>query len=211
MKNIICKIAIVWSVLSMPYVMANPEQIELEAKAFTTSLEKHLRLIKARFPNDPNALRAVVEEVILTNVDAKYFAYKVLGKHVTKMTELQKLSFVDLLKTSMVNNYIAVLKHYNNESLLLETVNKSESGKTAKAKILIAPVNNSGEKDKKIVLAWRYNKEKGVWKIYDLEAEGISLLQSKQKEIASIINKQGIENMLDLLGNKAKITKNPEG
>ena len=191
--------------------MANSEQIEHEAKAFTTSLEKHLRLIKVRFPDDPNALRAVVEEVILTNVDAKYFAYKVLGKHVTKMTELQKLSFVDLLKTSMVNNYIAVLKHYNNESLLLEAVNKSESGKTAKTRILITPVNNSAAKDKKIVLAWRYNKEKGVWKIYDLEAEGISLLQSKQKEIASIINKQGVENMLDLLGNKAKTTKSIEG
>lgn len=129
-----------------------------------------------------------------------------LGKHGVKMTEQQKLVFTELLKGSMVNNYISVLKHYNNESLILEAVSLSESGKTAKTKILITSVNDLTVKDKKIVLAWRYNKEKEEWKIYDLEAEGISLLQSKQKEIASVINKHGIENMLALLSNKAQVT-----
>lgn len=206
MKNILCKIVIVWSLLNIPHAIANSDQIDLEAKTFTSTLEDQLRLIKVRFPDDPNALRAVVEEVILTNVDAKYFAYKVLGKHGVKMTEQQKLVFTELLKGSMVNNYISVLKHYNNESLILEAVSLSESGKTAKTKILITSVNDLTVKDKKIVLAWRYNKEKEEWKIYDLEAEGISLLQSKQKEIASVINKHGIENMLALLSNKAQVT-----
>lgn len=191
-----------WTLLATYSAFASCETIDVKAKELTISIEKHLRLAKATDPNDSEAIRAVIEEVILPNVDSKYFSYKILGKHVTKMTKEQKLMFTQLIKKSMVNNYVSILRLYNNETLLLESVSKSKSGKTAKSRIKISSNLGSNSKDKRIVLTWRFHEEKNTWEIYDLEAEGISLLKSKQKEIASIIKKQGIENMLTLLSDK---------
>lgn len=203
MKNSIFLIVICWALLNSQISLASQETIEVKSQAFTISLEKHLKLIKNKFPGDPNAIQSVIEEIVLPYVDSKYFALKVLGKHASKMTVEQRKTFIDLLKSSMVNNYIAVLKHYNNETLILETIRKSESGKTAKTVVKIDAAFNYQTKDKKINLIWRFNKDKGTWKIYDLEAEGISLLQSKQKEISSLISQQGIDSMLALLSHKA--------
>lgn len=197
--------------LGSSYSIAASELIDNEAQTFTTTLEKHLRITKAQFPDDPNAIKAVVEEVVLPIVDKKYFAYKVLGKHAVKMSDEQKALFTELLMTSMVSNYMTILRQYNNESLLLETVKVSDSGKTAKTRIAVHSNIGTNVKDKSIVLAWRFNKTKEHWTIYDLEAEGISLLQSKQKEIASLISQQGIEKMLFLLDKKSKKIKKPAG
>ena len=211
MKKLVYLLVIIWTLLGLPYSFASSELIEVKARDFTLSLEKHLKLIKSRLPDDPNAIRTVIEEVVLPNVDTRYFAYKILGKHASQMTNEQKETFKELLKVSMINNYIAVLKHYNNEALLLETVRKSESGKTAKALIKVSANIDVNTKAKKLVLVWRYNKEIGTWNIYDLEAEGISLLQSKQKEIASVINQHGSENMLTLLETKSNKLTKPNG
>ena len=179
--------------------VASAQSLEEEVKVLTRSLESNLRLIASGKKQSTEATQIVIESFILPKIDTKYFSYKVLGKHLKSLSKEQRVEFTSLLTDSMVKNYISVLKHYNNESLTVENIRKPQTGKIAKTTIKV-----SGEgKDKKLVLAWRFYEESNSWLIFDLEAEGVSLLQSKQKEISYLINKSGVESTLALLREKA--------
>jgi phospholipid transport system substrate-binding protein len=45
----------------------------------------------------------------------------------------------------------------------------------------------------------RKNRKTDDWKAYDMVAEGISLLSSKQSEFQSILRNDGIQKVIDLM------------
>jgi phospholipid transport system substrate-binding protein len=47
----------------------------------------------------------------------------------------------------------------------------------------------------------RKNQKTNEWKAYDMVAEGISLLSSKQSEFQSILRKDGLQKVIDLMNN----------
>jgi phospholipid transport system substrate-binding protein len=50
----------------------------------------------------------------------------------------------------------------------------------------------------------RKNKKTGEWKAYDMVAEGISLLDSKQAELSSLIRQKGLPHVTAMLKEKSK-------
>jgi phospholipid transport system substrate-binding protein len=49
----------------------------------------------------------------------------------------------------------------------------------------------------------RYDKDEKIWKAYDLVVEGVSLLNSKQAEVAQVVRQRGIDGTIELLREKA--------
>lgn len=50
----------------------------------------------------------------------------------------------------------------------------------------------------------RKNKKTNDWKAYDMVAEGVSLLDSKQAELAGIIRQKGLAHVTEMLKEKSK-------
>ena len=44
----------------------------------------------------------------------------------------------------------------------------------------------------------------GSWKAFDLVAEGVSLLSSKQSEITNLVRQQGIDSVIDMLNERTE-------
>jgi phospholipid transport system substrate-binding protein len=65
-----------------------------------------------------------------------------------------------------------------------------------------AIIRQAGRPDINISFKLRKAKNTQQWKTYDLVAEGISLLSSKESEFASIIRQQGIQAVIDVMKNK---------
>ena len=49
----------------------------------------------------------------------------------------------------------------------------------------------------------RKHKKTGEWKAYDMVAEGISLLDSKQAELSSLIRQKGLAHVTEMLKEKS--------
>jgi phospholipid transport system substrate-binding protein len=165
------------------------------AREFIEQLEFKLKEAKNNDPKNKQAFRQTIRDSVLPMVDKKYFAYKTLGSHLKKMSNEQKTEYVDSLEQTLINSYASILMHYNNERLLLQQIKMADSGKLAKVIVSAIPQDGVHSPTRNIVLSWRYNKEIDNWRIYDFQSDGISLLQSKQKEISSIISKHGIDGL----------------
>lgn len=175
---------------------------DLEAKAVTVfnQVEMELKRLKANNQLQTEPLKAMVYVTLLPHIDRKYFAFKVLGKHLEKLSSEQKVEFVELLTIELVGNYAESLKRYNNETFGVTSSTLAPSGKLATVNMKF-----SGQgKPISAITKWRFSEKDGSWAIYDFVLEGISLLQTKQKEMSSQILATGLEGALQKLQSKVK-------
>lgn len=147
-------------------------------------------------------VRKVIEEELMPYVDHKYASFKTLGKNYKKARQNKNelKEFISLFRESLLTSYTNIFKKYTNEKIVI----LKESGR-GKMVNVYANIVSTGNKVK-IVFKMRKNKKTGKIKLYDIVAEGISLIDSKRSEYSSIINKEGFSNLIKLL--KSKLNKN---
>ena len=133
----------------------------------------------------------MLNQYLLPVVETRYFTYKVLNKNMSKVPEELKIEFINELSIQLVNTYSHLLNKYSNEVIDIGQASLSNSGKMAMVDITIIGKNSTN----KAVVKLLQSKDKG-WLFFDIEVEGISLLQSKQAEINASFNKLGIEGTL---------------
>ncbi len=154
--------------------------------------------------NNPNLLKNIVREELMPYVDYRYSAYKVIGaQNFKQTTEAQRKEFVPVFREYLVTSYAQVFTLYNNQKV--EFAPEKSIGKqkiVSVGTMIIEP----GRQPINISFRVRKNKKTNEWKAYDMVAEGISLLDSKQSELASIIRQKGLPHVTEML--KSKSAKN---
>ncbi|WJG08857.1 ABC transporter substrate-binding protein [Aliiglaciecola sp. LCG003] len=157
---------------------------------------------QAKIKADPDVLRNIVKEELLPYVDYKFSAYKVLGKYVTKAPKEQLQEFVMVFREYLVTTYAVAMGYYDNQTVVFEPTSDFEDERDVTVRAIVKDPNRP---DIKIAFKVRKDRKTNQWKAYDMIAEGISMLSSKQSEFESILRQQGIEVVIDLM--KDKINK----
>lgn len=140
----------------------------------------------------PLHMRVIVEEELMPSIDYKYVAYKILGKHLKKISKEQRAEFVEVMRHYLIRTYSIALSKYKNQQVVFEA-EKSTKGKRiigVKTKII-----EQGAPTINIVFKMRQNKKTQQWKAFDISAEGISLLSAKQAELNKKIANQGVDQV----------------
>ncbi|OUS23849.1 toluene tolerance protein [Thalassotalea sp. 42_200_T64] len=144
----------------------------------------------------PQLMRDIVEQELMPAIDYKYAAFKILGKHLKKMSRTQKQNFIVSMRSYLVKTYASALKQYHNQQVTFEPERPTNGAKIVSVDAIISAANAP---DITITFQMRQNRKTKQWKAYDMIVEGISLLTSKRAEINSRIAKRGIEQVtLDL-------------
>ncbi len=174
--------------------------IEVVAGQTFERVKREAELIES----EPQYAEEIVVEELLPYVDYKYAAYKVIGPGLKKTTKEQRIAFVDAFKQHLINTYSTVLFKYNSQQLKLPAAKD-----TANKKIVSIPVRfvEAGKPDINVNFKLRKNKKTGHWKVFDVVAEGISLLATKQSELRGLIKKQGIDEVTELLVKKNQVAE----
>ena len=172
-----------------PYVM-------LEDVATTTfsRIKKERQLIEA----DPELLRKVMEEELLPYVDYNFSALKVLGKHYKKVPREKIPEYIRVFRSYLITTYALAMAYYDGQDVEFQPVREVTDERTVTVR---AVVKEPGRPDINLAFKLRKNKKTNEWKAYDMVAEGISLLSSKQSEFQSILRKDGIQKVIDLMNN----------
>ena len=163
---------------------------------------------QAKIKADPNYLKTIVREELLPYVDYNYASLKVLGKNVQSLQRklkdrnkvLSKIKeFTGAFKGYMVSTYASAFTQYTHQK-----VQFSPAKKFAGQKFVIVPVQVIDQGRPPIKMAFKMRRQKdNSWKVYDLIAEGVSLIQSKQSEIGGLVQRQGFDNVIKMLNDKA--------
>jgi phospholipid transport system substrate-binding protein len=151
---------------------------------------------------NPNVLKTVVNEELMPYVNVKYAAYKLLGTHLKKTSAEERAEFVIAFREYLVASYAQVLTLYTDQKITLEKAKKIPEGK----KIISVRVDilDSARPTVKVDFKLRKNKKTGEWQAFDMVAEGVSLLSTKQSEWNGKIRKEGISSVSKELASLAK-------
>lgn len=172
-----------------PYVMLE----DVATKTFNRIKKEH-KLIEV----EPELLRKVMEEELLPHVDYKFSALKVLGKHYKKVPKAKIPEYISVFRSYLITTYALAMGYYNGQDVEFQPVREVTDERTVTVR---AVVKEPGRPDINLAFKLRKNRKTNEWKAYDMVAEGISLLSSKQSEFQSILRKDGIQKVIDLMNN----------
>lgn len=153
---------------------------------------------QSEISKDPELLRKVVAEQLAPYINHRYAAAKVLGTHYKKATAEQRKAFFEAFRQYLIATYAGILTLYKDQKVVFEPASPIK-GKIVQVKVRVL---DEGRPDIEIGFKLRKNK-KGEWSAFDMVAEGISVLKSKQSELQGIIRQQGVPSVTQLLLDKA--------
>ncbi|MBH0058342.1 ABC transporter substrate-binding protein [Pseudoalteromonas sp. SWXJZ94C] len=173
----------------------SPDQL-LESVANT--LFSDIAQVNAKGNASKEAMSAIVSKRLMPHIDVKFVSFKLLGKHIKGIEREQAVRFIDAVDHYLTGTYAGALMKYTGQKVVFEKNNaKSDSEYATVNTQIIEP--NAPTIDLSFKLRLGKNDE---WKVYDIVAEGISLLSAKQKEITQRISDVGLEQVITELKNK---------
>tara|TARA_R110000868_G_scaffold317275_2_gene578076 strand:- start:1791 stop:2459 length:669 start_codon:yes stop_codon:yes gene_type:complete len=172
-----------------PYVMLE----DVATKTFSR-IKKERQLIEV----DPELLRTVMEEELLPYVDYSFSALKVLGKYYKKVPREKIPEYISVFRSYLITTYALAMAYYDGQDVEFQPVREVTDERTVTVR---AVVKEPGRPDINLAFKLRKSSKTNEWKAYDMVAEGISLLSSKQSEFQSILRKDGIQKVIDLMNN----------
>ena len=146
---------------------------------------------QATIKKDPNYLRTIVRNDLLPYVQVNYAGSLVLGSHFKSTTPEQREKFFKAFSDFIEQSYAQVLTAYTDQNIQIEPA--KEVGDKNLVSIRVNIVQNGGQAPIKLDFKWRKNSKTGEWQAYDMVAEGVSMVVTKQNEWSGILRQQGID------------------
>lgn len=154
---------------------------------------------KSRLSTEPEYIKVIIEEELIPYFDYKYAAYSVVGPNLKKTTSDQRNQFVEAFRIYLINAYGHILFKYDQQTI---TILDNNNFKDKKIVSIPVRMRDKNEQVTQLDFKLRKNKKTGEWKVFDVIAEGISMLDTKRSEFGSLIQKKGIDEVIKLLQKK---------
>lgn len=174
-----------------------------------TKTFNRIKIEHSQIEANPELLRTVMEEELLPYVDYNFAALKVLGKHFRTVPKEKIPEFIKVFRSYLITTYALALSYYNGQEVIFQPSKDVGDDSTVTVRAI---VKEPGRPDVNIAFKLRKSNKTDEWRAYDMVAEGISLLSSKQSEFESILRQDGIQAVIDSMNNTISrpINLNPE-
>jgi phospholipid transport system substrate-binding protein len=145
----------------------------------------------------PDILKNIVREELMPYVDYRYAALKVIGvKNYNQTTKQSRADFVTVFREYLVTSYAQVFTLYKQQEVEFEPERNFSKSRVVAVRTSVLDPNRPA-----IDISFRVRKNKKTleWKAYDMVAEGVSLLDSKQAELSGLIRQKGLPYVTEML------------
>ena len=171
-----------------------------ELQSLQNDLRKRIDTI-TMYLTDKTLSKADKNQNILSTVDSvldfTLMSQLSLDKTVrAKLTPEELKEFNTLFVKEIKDSFLTKLENYSNEKIELKN-----SVKTQPNRISVFSVIKGKKEDMEVVFKY-YLVSEGLWKIYDLEIAGVSLIQSYRTQFSEIVTKDGVTKLLEKLRQK---------
>ncbi|QLK59677.1 phospholipid-binding protein MlaC [Enterobacteriaceae bacterium Kacie_13] len=168
----------------------NPYSVMNEAANRTFT---RLKNEQPKIKQDPNYLRQVVRDELLPYVQIKYAGALVLGRYYQQATPAQREAYFAAFSDYLQQAYGQALALYNGQSYQVQPEQSYADKDIIAIRVTITDPN--GRPPVRLDFQWRKNSRTGEWQAYDMIAEGVSMISTKQNEWADILRQKGIDGL----------------
>lgn len=179
---------------SNPYVL-----MQQTADKLFSDIKSNQSTIKA----NPEYLRTIVRNDLMPHVHVKYAGQLVLGKSFSSASEAQRDKFYAAFGQFIEQSYAQVLTQYQDQKVEIENEKPIADG-TSIVKIRVNVLSSGNAAPIKLDFKWRKNSKTGEWQAFDMAAEGVSMVATKQNEWSGILRQQGIDALTSQVAQSAK-------
>lgn len=130
-----------------------------------------------------------MKQVVDERFDWAVMARSAIGKHWRDLTEPQRVEFTALFGEMIEQNYMARVESYSGEKILY----KGEKIDGTYGVVDVAIVTLKGSD---IPVSYRVQKKAAGWLVYDVNIEGVSLVNNYRSQIGSILNNSTYEKLI---------------
>ena len=145
-----------------------------------------------RIKNDPEAVQALVAEIVLPRFDFELMSRFVLGRHWRDASPTQREAFTQAFRDLLVRTYARALDDYSGEDVRIppQRIPDDSDRVSVQTEILqvdgpVIPVN----------YALFFRDEQ--WKVFDVTIEGVSLVQNYRAQFGDIARADGLDALIE--------------
>ena len=202
-QTIFLVFALVFSVSA--FAENNPyDEMKVAADKIFSTIKSQQSTIKT----NPNKLKDIVRSDLLPYVQVKYAGALILGNVYKEASIAQRTAYFDAFENYLVQAFAQALSMYNGQTYQVEKA-KDFTGKTLISIRVLLNQPDKGQQPLRIDFQWRKNSVTGEWKAYDLIAEGVSMITTKQNEWSTILRQNGIDALTKQLNDLSKRNIDP--
>lgn len=216
MKQLLVKFSVIL-LASMSFIIS-ANAAEVSKKDPYVMIEKVSQITFDRFAREekaikqnPELLKDIVREELMPYIFFQYAGLKVLGNYARPKKGASKQevashredvkAFLFAFREYLITSYAQVFTLYEQQRVEFEPAKKID-----KQKIVMVGVDIIDDNRPPINIKFkvRKNTKTNEWQAFDLVAEGISLLDAKQKELRSILAQNGVAEVTEMLKVKSE-------
>lgn len=176
--------------LAMAADQTNPYSMMQEAAQKTFD---RLKNEQPKIKQDPNYLRTIVHEELMPYVQVKYAGALVLGRYYKDATPAQREAYFTAFQSYLEQAYGQALALYHGQTYQIAP--QQPLGDANIIAIRVTIIDNGGRPPVRLDFQWRKNTRTGYWQAYDMIAEGVSMITTKQNEWASTLRTAGVDGL----------------
>ena len=138
-----------------------------------------------------------LEDIYEQMFDEVELSMRTLGKNWTNFNPAQQQEFIQLYRQILEKAYIDKILSYTNERIVFSKENMLSHNQ---AEIQTNVITSS----KEIPIFYKVILKDGIWKVYDVVVENVSLVQNSRSQFNSILAKNTPDQLLEILRKKVK-------
>lgn len=160
-----------------------------------------LKANKSSMKANPAVAENLARQILLPQVNVELMAKLALGRNAwNSATPQQRTDFTKAFTTLMIRTYAAAFSSYTNEVVKFYPL-RSGDMEDGRVQIKSEILQTGGPA---IPVNYRLLQQNGVWKVYDINVDGVSLIQSFQSQFASQLAEGGMDQLLAALNQHNK-------
>ena len=192
--------------LAQPLPDNAPEEM---LTALMVNIVTNVRERRDELNQDPSKVYQLAEDVLLVHIDTDRIAKLVLGLYWKDSDEVQRSTFKSEFANLITRFYIkALVKNPDNIDLVAKhgdtmlSFNASRLNSAGTKAIVRASFQLPGSSP--LPIQFRVYNHSGVWKIYDVAVDGVSLVTTYRKSLSNQIRQAGVDGMIGMLKERNK-------
>ena len=146
--------------------------------------------------DDKARLRSIADQVVIPNIDFIALSQSVLGVTWRKATPQQREVFEREFRALLINTYLTSISRadYHGQSIRYLPMRNPPTGDRAEVDAEIEQPNGP-----LIHVQFRLYRRDADWKVYDVVAEGVSLVITQRSSFSAIIRDKGLDGLIAML------------